>query len=91
MRVKVRIFYPELLRLVDSPGEILVEGGTVGECLHDLARRYPGVEKLIFDARGALFSQLYVFVNAEGMDKAELTKSVRDDDVLIMAVLASGG
>lgn len=37
--IRVRVFYPELQRLFDSPEDILVEGETVGECLNDLVRR----------------------------------------------------
>jgi hypothetical protein len=91
MSVKVRIFYPELRRLVDGPDEIRVEGGTVGECLADLARRHPGVEGLLFDGRGKLLPPVYVFVNMEGMYKADLARVVSERDELILAVLASGG
>ncbi|MFH0917043.1 MAG: hypothetical protein V1912_11455 [bacterium] len=91
MSVKVRVFYPELQRLVDNPDEIRVDGETVGECLDDLVSRYPGVEKLIFDANGELFKQVYVYVNAEGLHKADFGRAVSDKDELILAVLATGG
>ncbi|OFW57957.1 MAG: hypothetical protein A2133_07685 [Actinobacteria bacterium RBG_16_64_13] len=91
MSVKVRIFYPELRRLVDSPDEVRVSGATVGECLADLAERYPGAGKLLLDARGHLLPQVYVFVNMESMYKADLARAVTAKDELIIAVLASGG
>jgi molybdopterin converting factor small subunit len=91
MSVKVRVFYPELQRLVDNPDEIRVEGETVGECLDDLVRQYPGVRELIFDTRGELFKRFYVYVNAESMYKAEFARAVGDKDELILAVLATGG
>ena len=91
MSVKVRVFYPELQRLVDNPNELRVDGETVGECLDDLVRRYPGVEKLMFDANGELFKQVYVYVNAEGLYKADFARTVSDKDELILAVLATGG
>ena len=89
--VRVRAFYPELQRLFDSPEDIHVEGETVGECLDYLIRKYPGAESLLFDSRGRLLKRVYVFVNAEGMYKADLAKPVSGKDELILAVLATGG
>jgi hypothetical protein len=91
MGVRVRIFYPDLQRLISGQGETWAEGSTVGECLTDLVERYPGAEKLLFDARGDLPKRVYVFVNAEGMQKAEFARPVTEKDVLILAVLATGG
>jgi molybdopterin converting factor small subunit len=91
MSVKVRIFYPELRRLMESLDEVRATGGTVGECLADLVKRYPGAGKLLFDARGELLPPVYVFVNMESMYKADLAKAVTGKDELILAVLASGG
>ena len=86
MSVKVRIFYPALRR--PSPatgGASAAKDDTVGECLADLGRRHPGVTELLFDERGELLPPVYVFVNMEGMFKAELAKPVTDSDELIVA------
>ncbi len=91
MSVEVKIFYPELREAIDDPGDVRVVGATVGECLEDLVKRYPGAEKLMFDSRGKLLKRVYVFVNAEGMFKAEFARPVEDGDELIVAVLAAGG
>ena len=91
MSVKVRIFYPALQSLLGNTAEVRCEGVTVGECLGDLARRHPDVEQLLFDTRGKLLPAVYVFVNMEGMYKADLAKAVTDSDELILAVLATGG
>jgi hypothetical protein len=91
MSVKARIFYPALQGLLSNPDDVRCEGGTVGECLFDLAHRHPGVEALLFDTRGKLLPPVYVFVNMEGMYKADLAKAVSDSDELIIAVLATGG
>lgn len=89
--VRLRVFYPELQRLFDGPDDVHVVGETVGECLDDLVGKYPGAEPLLFDSRGSLQKRVYVFVNAEGMFKADLAKPVSDKDELILAVLATGG
>lgn len=91
MSVAVSIFYPELSRLIGGSEAVTAEGGTVGECLADLERRHPGVERLLFDSRGRLQKAVYVFVNAEGMSKADLSRNITDRDTLIVAVLATGG
>jgi molybdopterin converting factor small subunit len=90
VEVLVRIFYPELSRLVGS-NEVRVEGGTVGECLADLIARWPSAGPLLFDRSGVLQKQVYVFVNQEGMQKADFARPVQEKDVLLLAVLALGG
>jgi len=89
--VKVNIFYPELRRLLGGSQEVWAEGGTVGECLHDLTARHPGVSGLLFDGRGRLLPPVYVFVNMEGLRKADLNQPVGGSDELILAFLATGG
>jgi hypothetical protein len=74
-----------------GPEEVRVNGRTVGECLDDLVRQHPDVKGLLFDSNGRLLKRVYVFVNAEGMYKADLDQAVREEDVLIVAVLAAGG
>ena len=91
MSVRVRVFYPELQRLINSPGELRVEGETVGDCLVDLARGHRGARELLFDKQGRLHKHVYVYVNAEGMYKADLTRAVTERDELILAVLATAG
>jgi molybdopterin converting factor small subunit len=89
--VRVKIFHAELQRVVNGPGEVRVEGTTVGECLRDLIRRYPEAERLMFDANGELQKRFYVFVNQESMFKAGFDQPVTDKDNLILVVLATAG
>mgnify|MGYP000845658004 FL=1 len=91
MSPALSIFYPELSRLVGGSDEVWVDGTTVGECLADIIRRHPEAERLLFDRRGRLLKPVYVFVNAEGMAKAEMSQPVTEKDRLIVAVLATGG
>jgi hypothetical protein len=91
MSIKVKLFYPELQGLADGRDAIRVEGQTVGECLEDLVRQLPQAQKLIFDSRGRLLKQVYVYVNAEGLNKADFSRAVTEWDELILAVLITGG
>lgn len=91
MSVKTKIFHSELQLIIAEPGELRLEGSTVGECLADLVRRYPAVEPLMFDSLGRLRRQFYVYVNHESMFKADFAQPVTENDTLILVVLASGG
>jgi molybdopterin converting factor small subunit len=91
MSVRVRLFYPALEREIAAPGDLRLEGSTVGECLDDLIRRYPGTGRLLFDSRKALLKPVYVYVNSESLFKADMAKPVTERDELIVAVLAAGG
>jgi molybdopterin converting factor small subunit len=91
MNIKVKIFYSELQRRIGNPESITVSGDTVGECLRDLVKRYPGAGELIFDKHSQLLEKVFVFVNAESMYKADLNKTVTATDELILAVLMLGG
>lgn len=91
MSVALRVFYPELSRVIGGSDEVRLEGATVGECLSDLVRRWPEAETLLLGATGELLKPVYVFVNQEGMHKADFARPVGSRDVLILAVLATGG
>ena len=91
MSVTAAIFYPELKRLVGETEDLRLSGATVGEALDELGQRFPGAAKLLFNGRGDLRRAVYVFVNREGMRKAEMSRRLKDGDELIIAVLASGG
>jgi hypothetical protein len=91
MSVKVKLFYPDLQKLAGNREALTVEGRTVGECLQDLVRQFPAAGELIFNEKGQLLKQVYVYVNAEGLDKADFNRTVTPRDELILAVLITGG
>jgi hypothetical protein len=76
---------------MNNPDSIRVNGSTVSECLDDLAKQFPGIEKLIFDDQGKFLKQVFVYVNSEGAKKANLTDPVSERDELLIAVLITGG
>jgi len=91
MSIKVNIFYPQLKQFINSRDSITVNGSTVGECLDDLIRQYPGIDKLLFDEKRHLLRQVFVHVNIESTRKLNLSDPVKDGDELIIAVLLTGG
>ena len=91
MSVKINLFYPGLREYIGNPDEVNVVGTTVGKCLSDFIRQFPGVEKWIFDERNQLLDQVFVYINAESTRKAKLADPVRESDELIIAMLLVGG
>ena len=91
MSTSIRLFYPDLQKLTGNRERINVEGSNVGECLNDLVKRYPESHALLFDKQGRLLKQVYVYVNAEGLNKADFAQKLLPKDELILAVLITGG
>jgi hypothetical protein len=91
MDIKVKIFYPELKALLSQSDDFSVEGNNVGECLRDLVARQPEARNLLFDKQGQLLKHVYVYVNSEVSDKADLSQPIAEKDELIIAVLITGG
>ena len=79
------------MQLMGNPDSVEVNGTTVGECLNDLVRQYPGTDSLLFNKQRQLLRSLYVYVNAESAYTAELTAPVKEGDKLIIMVFISGG
>ncbi len=91
MATKIKIFYPDVQHLIGDKDSIMVEGHTVGECLQSLVRKYPEVEKLIFNKQGELLKRVFVYVNIESLYKADLSRPVSDKDEIILTVMIIGG
>jgi molybdopterin converting factor small subunit len=68
-----------------------VEGNTVGECLNDLIRQYPGMEKALFAKKDKLLNVVEVFVNQASAHPKELIKPVKDGDEIHLLVMLAGG
>jgi hypothetical protein len=64
LSMKVNIFYPKLQQLTGPQGQLEVKGGTLGECLSNLAQQFPSAEKLLFDECGRPLKQVFIYINA---------------------------
>jgi molybdopterin converting factor small subunit len=68
-----------------------VQGETVGDCLHHLAKEYPGIGKALFEKKGKLKNHIEVFLNLHTTYPQELAMPVKDgDEIHITAMLAGG-
>ena len=66
-------------------------GNTVGECLDDLIRQFPGMEKALFAKKEKLLNVVEVYVNHASAYPNELTKPVKDGDEIHLLLMLAGG
>ena len=91
MGVKVNIVFPQLLQYTEGQEQVEVQGAAVGECLRDLVRRFPGLQKVLFDKSGAVLDYIYLVVNGTAVYPVDLDAPLRDGDEIAIAVLIGGG
>jgi molybdopterin converting factor small subunit len=70
---------------------VTVEGKTVGECLNQLIKQFPAMEKALFTKKDKLLNVVEVFVNNAAAFPNELTKPVKDGDEIHLLVMLAGG
>ena len=72
-------------------GVVEVQGSTVGECLKDLVRQYPAMEKSVFTKNGKLNPVVEIYVNAESAYPDELGRRVKEGDDIHITLMLAGG
>jgi len=68
-----------------------VQGNTVGECLQDLVRQYPGLKQVLFDKDGKLSPQIWTSINLNSPYREALDTPLKDGDELYLILLVAGG
>jgi sulfur-carrier protein adenylyltransferase/sulfurtransferase len=91
MSVKIQIPTP-LQRFTAEHGEVLADGGTVGEALQDLIRQFPALQRHLYTDDGALRSFVNLFLNDEDVRHLgkESTPLVSGDTLSIIPSIAGG-
>jgi len=77
-------------RYTDGKETIEVEGKTVGECLKNLVKIYPPLDKEIFK-NGKLQSLIEVYLNGASAYPNELAQPVKDGDKIGLVYMLSSG
>ena len=90
MPVKVHI-HPTHRHHTNGLDVITVEGNTVGECLNQLVRQFPAMEKALFAKKDRLLNVVEVYVNHASAHPNELAKPVQDGDEIHLLVMLAGG
>jgi len=70
---------------------VAVEGTTVGECLNQLIKQFPGMEKALFVKKDKLLNTVEVYVNHASAYPNELAKPVKDGDEIHLIIMLAGG
>ncbi|MBE9573653.1 MAG: MoaD/ThiS family protein [Proteobacteria bacterium] len=90
MSITVNI-HQALRHLINNQAIAEVSGTTVGECLADLVRQFPGIETKLFNKKGKLLNYVDIYVNLESSYPEELAKPVMDGDKLSITLMIAGG
>ena len=70
---------------------VSVEGSTVGECLIQLIKQFPGMEKALFAKKDQLLKNVEIYLNRESAYPNELGNPVKDGDEIHLVVMLAGG
>jgi molybdopterin converting factor small subunit len=70
---------------------VAVEGTTVGECLNQLIKQFPGMEKALFVKKDKLLNTVEVYLNHASAYPNELAKPVKDGDEIHLIIMLAGG
>jgi molybdopterin synthase sulfur carrier subunit len=81
-----------LRRFTDGEARVSATGGTIGELIDDLERRYPGFKERICDPDGQIRRFVNVFVNGENArDHGGAAAPVKaGDEIGIIPAMAGG-
>jgi len=90
MSVKVHI-HTTHRRFTNGLEVVAVEGKTVGECLNQLIKQFPGMEKALFAKKDKLLNNVEVYLNHASAYPNELLKPVKDDDEIHLVTMLAGG
>ena len=90
--MSVRIaMHPFFAEHVSGKQEIEVTGKDVGECLADLVKKYPPIEKKLFEKKGKLRGYIEIYVNGKSTFPKELAHPIVDGDEIRIIVFGAGG
>jgi len=90
MAVKVHI-HATHRQFTDGLDVVAAEGNTVGECLNELIKQFPGMEKALFVKKDKLLNNVEVYLNHASAYPNELVKPVKDGDEIHLVVMLTGG
>lgn len=68
-----------------------VNGKTVGECLKNMVKAFPGLGEKIFDKKGGLSNIVEIYLNHQSAYPNEMVKPVKDGDEIHLTLMLAGG
>jgi molybdopterin synthase sulfur carrier subunit len=85
----MKVLVPSPLYSYTGRSEVEAEGGTLGELLDDLDRRYPGIRFRMIDEQEQMRRHVRFFINGE--QTFDLGLPIRPDDRVCIVQALSGG
>jgi sulfur-carrier protein len=85
----MRVRIPTVLQAYTHAREVEVTGATLGQVVHELDRRFPGLAFRVVDEQGRIRPHMRFFVNGEL--SADLAAPVRPADEVQIVQALSGG
>ena len=70
---------------------VAVSGTSIGACIHDLVRQYPGLKERLFDTKGKLRHYIEIYLNSESAYPDEMKRPTKDGDEIHIVILLAGG
>lgn len=71
--------------------QIEVQGSTVGDCIDDALKTFPGMQNKMFQKAGKLKGYVEIYVNGNPTVPKELEYPVNDGDQINVLVYLAGG
>ena len=90
MSVKVHI-HTTHRQFTNGSEVVTLEGNTVGECLSQLIKQFPGMEKALFAKKDKLLNNVEIYLNQSSAYPNELVKPVKDGDEIHLVIMLAGG
>ncbi len=88
----ITIYLPAYLRpYADEKESIIVHGSTIKECLDNLLKLYPALNKMVFDRDGELHTYVSIFAANEIVYSDQLNKPIKDRETIHILYVIGGG
>jgi len=90
MGVKINI-QQNLQYLTNNQDVIEVDGSNVGECLEQLVRLFPDLEKELSSKNKTLLDYVVILINGKSAYPNESARLVKDGDEITVMLMIAGG
>ncbi len=90
MAIKINI-HPALQHFTNDLNVVEINGSTVGQCLDQLIRQFPGISTEGFYKNGKLSQFVEIYVNQERVAHDGLAIPTKDGDEIHIVLMLGGG
>lgn len=88
-------FSGSLYRFANYNREVVIDGGTLGECLDRLVAQFPALATTMLDSAGGISGSHNLFINGERIERDQMgdlrSKPIKPTDVVYVLTAVTGG